>query len=101
MFEDDIEAVLLDAGQIQRKVAELAARISADHSAGDLLLVGILKGALVLMSDLTRALTVPHEIDFMAVSSYGSATQVGQVGAKTIRFGIVVFRICHSEKSSG
>jgi hypoxanthine phosphoribosyltransferase len=75
MYEDDIEAVLLDERRIQEKVAELAGRISRDYAGREVLLVGVLKGAVVLMADLCRRLTVPHEVDFMAVSSYGAATE--------------------------
>jgi hypoxanthine phosphoribosyltransferase len=75
MYEDDIEAVLLDERRIQEKVAELADRISRDYAGREVLLVGVLKGAVVLMADLCRRLTVPHEVDFMAVSSYGAATE--------------------------
>jgi hypoxanthine phosphoribosyltransferase len=75
VYQEDIEAVLLDERRIQEKVAELAARISEDYAGRDVLLVGVLKGAVVLMADLCRALTVPHEVDFMAVSSYGAATE--------------------------
>ena len=58
---------------------ELAARISADYAGREVLLVGILKGALLLMADLARALQVGHEVDFMAVSSYGRSTQTSGV----------------------
>jgi hypoxanthine phosphoribosyltransferase len=75
VYEDDIEAVLLDERRIQEKVAELADRISRDYAGHEVLLVGVLKGAVVLMADLCRRLTVPHEVDFMAVSSYGAATE--------------------------
>jgi hypoxanthine phosphoribosyltransferase len=75
----DIESVLLDEEQIRAGVAELAARISADYQGRDLLLVGVLKGAVVLLADLCRALTVPHEVDFIATSSYGSATETSGV----------------------
>jgi hypoxanthine phosphoribosyltransferase len=75
VYEADIEAVLLDERRIREKVAELAGRISEDYAGRDLLLVGVLKGAVVLMADLCRDLTVPHEVDFMAVSSYGAATE--------------------------
>ena len=79
MYEGDIESVLLDERRIRAKVAELAARISNDYEGRDVLLVGILKGGVVLMADLSRALTVPHEIDFMAVSSYGATTETSGV----------------------
>jgi hypoxanthine phosphoribosyltransferase len=77
--ERDIESVLVDEERIRAGVAELAARISADYRGRDLLLVGVLKGAVVFMADLARSLTVPHEIDFIAVSSYGSATETSGV----------------------
>jgi hypoxanthine phosphoribosyltransferase len=66
--------VLIESGDLQRRVAELGAEISADYEGRDLVLVGVLRGAYVFLADLTRALTVPHEVDFMAVSSYGSQT---------------------------
>ena len=65
---------LLDEATLQARVAELGAEISADYDGRDLLLVGVLKGAVFFMSDLMRQLTVPCEIDFMAISSYGAAT---------------------------
>ena len=79
MYEDDIESVLLTEDQVQTKVRDLAAQISKDYAGRDVLLVGVLKGAFILMADLARHLTVPHEFDFMAVSSYGSATQTSGV----------------------
>jgi hypoxanthine phosphoribosyltransferase len=75
----DIESVLLDEERIGAGVAGLATRISHDYHGCDLLLVGVLKGAVVLMADLSRALTVPHEVDFIAVSSYGTATETSGV----------------------
>lgn len=71
---DQIESVLLPAEQISAKLDELAAEISADYAGEDLLLVAILKGAICVVSDLHRRLTIPASVDFMAVSSYGSAT---------------------------
>ena len=79
MYEDDIEAVLITPEQVTAKVAELAGLISKDYSGRKVLLVGVLKGAFILMADLARQLTVEHEVDFMAVSSYGSATQTSGV----------------------
>ena len=79
MAERDIESVLLDEERVKAGFAELAARISADYQGRDLLLVGVLKGAVVLMADLSRALTIPHQVDFIAVSSYGSATETSGV----------------------
>jgi hypoxanthine phosphoribosyltransferase len=71
--------VLLTEEQVQDKVRDLAAQISKDYAGRDVLLVGVLKGAFILMADLARCLTVPLEFDFMAVSSYGSATQTSGV----------------------
>ncbi len=65
---------LLDEATVQARVTELGAEISADYDGRDLLLVGVLKGAVFFMADLMRRLTVPCEIDFMAISSYGAAT---------------------------
>jgi hypoxanthine phosphoribosyltransferase len=79
VFEQDIEEVLLTHEQIQSKAAELGAQISADYAGSDLLLVGVLKGAFVFMADLSRHVTLPMEFDFMAVSSYGAATQTSGV----------------------
>lgn len=69
----DIE-VLLSEEQISKRVGEIAAEISADFAGEEVMLVGILKGAVIFMADICRKLTVPVELDFMAVSSYGSAT---------------------------
>ncbi len=66
--------VLVDSASLHRRVAELGAEIDADYADRDLVLVGVLKGALIFMADLMRALTVRCEIDLMAVSSYGSST---------------------------
>ena len=71
----DIERVLIDADEIQDKIAELAKHVNEDYRGKDLLLVGVLKGAFVFMADLARHIRLPIEFDFMAVSSYGSATQ--------------------------
>ncbi|MBN1955174.1 MAG: hypoxanthine phosphoribosyltransferase [Anaerolineae bacterium] len=76
-----IERVLLDEAAIQRRVTELAAYIDAEYAdAGQLVLVGVLKGAFIFMADLTRRLTVPHTVDFIALSSYNkSTTRSGEV----------------------
>jgi hypoxanthine phosphoribosyltransferase len=76
---DDIQQVLITSEQIQAKLDELAAGIDEDHRGREVLLVGILKGAFVLIADLARRLTVPVSVDFMAVSSYGSATRTSGV----------------------
>ena len=74
-----IERVLISREQIQSKVAEMADRITADYAGKDLLLVGVLKGAFVIMADLSRRIRLPLQFDFMAVSSYGAATQTSGV----------------------
>jgi len=71
---DEIGDTLVGADDLQRRIRELGAEISRDYEGRDLLLIGVLKGAVLFMADLMRELTVPCEIDFMAVSSYGSAT---------------------------
>ena len=70
-MRDDIQTVLVSEEQLRAKVAELGARISQDYAGKDLLLVSILKGAVVFMADLMRAVAIPCGIDFMVVSSYG------------------------------
>lgn len=78
-YEDQIEEILLSEGAIQAKIAELAERINHDYAGRDVLLVGVLKGAFVLMADLARHIDLPMEFDFMAVSSYGAATKTSGV----------------------
>ena len=70
----DIDHILVSEQQLKDKVAQLGAAISRDYAGRDLLLVSILKGAVVFMADLMRAVTIPCGIDFMVVSSYGSGT---------------------------
>ncbi len=76
-----IERVLLDEGTIAVRVRELAAQISADYAdAEGLVLIGVLKGAFVFLADLARRLTVPHSVDFIALSSYNrGAASMGAV----------------------
>jgi hypoxanthine phosphoribosyltransferase len=74
VYDGEIEKVLIDEQQIAARTNELAAEISADYADREILLVGVLKGAVMFMSDLARALSRPTELDFMAVSSYGSST---------------------------
>jgi hypoxanthine phosphoribosyltransferase len=71
----DVERVIVTQEQLQSKVAELAARVDADYKDRDLLLVGVLKGAIMAMADLTRAMQRHIDMDWMAVSSYGSGTK--------------------------
>jgi hypoxanthine phosphoribosyltransferase len=73
-LEAGVGEVLIEEGALQERIAELGRRLSADYAGRDLLLVGVLKGAVFFMADLMRRLTVPCEIDFMAISSYGAAT---------------------------
>ena len=72
---DELEKVLITEEQIQRRLAEMAGEIDTDYDGRDLLLVGVLKGAVMVMADLARALHTPVEMDWMAVSSYGSGTK--------------------------
>ncbi|MCP2251844.1 hypoxanthine phosphoribosyltransferase [Prauserella aidingensis] len=84
MYEGDIASVLITEQEIKDKIAELAEKVAADHTAGDgpagessgtdLVLVGVLKGAVMFMTDFARALPLPAQLEFMAVSSYGSST---------------------------
>jgi len=78
-YENDIERVLITQEEIQSKLAELGEKITRDYEGRDLLLVGVLKGAFVMMADLARHIRLPLEFDFMAVSSYGAATQTSGV----------------------
>jgi hypoxanthine phosphoribosyltransferase len=73
-LERGVGEILIEPERLQERIGELGAEISADYAGRDLLLVGVLKGAVFFMADLMRKLTVPCEIDFMAISSYGAAT---------------------------
>jgi hypoxanthine phosphoribosyltransferase len=72
--KDAVGEVLIEQEPLQARIAELGAEISSEYEGRDLLLVGVLKGAVFFMADLMRELTIPCEIDFMAISSYGAAT---------------------------
>ena len=74
MSDPAIGETLVSGEDLRRRVAELGEQVSADYEGRDLVLVGVLKGALIFLADLMRELTVTCEIDFMAVSSYGSQT---------------------------
>jgi hypoxanthine phosphoribosyltransferase len=78
-FADDIQAVLISEEEIGSKLAEMGAQITADYRDRSLLLVGVLKGAFVVMADLARHIALPLQFDFMAVSSYGAATKTSGV----------------------
>ena len=77
-FETDLEygvgEILVDEETLRARVAELGAEVSADYRGRDLLLIGVLKGAVFFMADFMRHLTIPCEVDFMAISSYGDST---------------------------
>ena len=73
-LETAVGEVLIDAETLSSRVGELGAEISADYEGRDLLLIGVLKGAVFFMADLMRKLTIPCEVDFMAISSYGGST---------------------------
>jgi hypoxanthine phosphoribosyltransferase len=73
-LEHAVQEVLIDEESLRGRIAELGEEISDDYRGRDLLLIGVLKGAVFFMADLMRQLTVPCEIDFMAISSYGAST---------------------------
>ncbi|HEX9131360.1 MAG TPA: phosphoribosyltransferase family protein, partial [Ktedonobacteraceae bacterium] len=74
-IHQDIQEILLTTEEIQAKVAELGEQITADYTGKNLLLLGTLKGAVPFIGDLARAINLPLEIDYMAISSYGNSTQ--------------------------
>jgi hypoxanthine phosphoribosyltransferase len=71
----DLEKVLIDEETLQAKLRELAAQVDADYADRDVLLVGVLKGAVMVMADLARAMSIHLQMDWMAVSSYGTSTK--------------------------
>ncbi|NJN82350.1 MAG: hypoxanthine phosphoribosyltransferase [Caldilineaceae bacterium] len=73
-LHDDIERILIDEATLQQRVRDLGAAISEQYASQDLLLISVLKGSIIFMADLVRSITIPHEIDFMATSSYGAGT---------------------------
>ena len=74
VLERAVSEVLIDEERLRARIAELGEEISVDYAGRDLLLIGVLKGAVFFMADLMRHLTVTCEVDFMAISSYGAAT---------------------------
>lgn len=74
-MRNDVKEILYSEVQLNERVEELAARISADYRDKDLLLIGVLKGANVFMCDLMRKISFPIQIDFIAASSYGHSTE--------------------------
>ena len=73
-MSQDIERVLLSEEQLRQRVRELGEEISKEYAGKEILMIGVLRGAVMFMADLARAITVPVMIDFMAVSSYGTST---------------------------
>lgn len=71
-YKDVLAEILIDADSLQKRIAKLGAQISADYSSGNLLLICILRGGVPFMVDLSRHITTPHMMDYMAVSSYGA-----------------------------
>jgi len=74
-YEDYLGEILISSDQLQVRIVELGAQISADYAGKDLLLVCILKGGVMFLTDLMRQITVPHAINFMAISSYGAGSR--------------------------
>ncbi len=74
-YQEYLGEILISSEQLQTRIAELGAQISADYAGKDLLLVCILKGGVLFLTDLMRQITVPHAINFMAVSSYGAGSR--------------------------
>lgn len=78
-IEKDVAEILIGAEELQAKVAELGRQISEDYRERDPLLICLLRGAVVFLSDLIRAIDIPLEMDFMAISSYGASTKTSGV----------------------
>lgn len=78
-MDEHVDKILLTAGEIDLRVSELAKMITDDYRGKELLLVGILRGAIIFVGDLVRKIEIPLEMDFMAVSSYGSSTKTSGV----------------------
>ncbi len=78
-LHDDVEEVLIDAATIEARVAELGAQLTADYAGRDPVLISVLKGSLVFLADLMRAMDLPSSIDLMEVSSYAGTETTGQV----------------------
>ena len=79
MMRDDMAKIMLTEEQLHDKVCELGAQISRDYEGKNLLLVSVLKGSVLFMADLMRAISIPASVDFMSVSSYGSGTKTSGV----------------------
>ncbi|OPZ87046.1 MAG: Hypoxanthine-guanine phosphoribosyltransferase [bacterium ADurb.Bin429] len=79
MYQDDLKTVLYTEVEIAARVAELGARISQDYEGKSIMLVGVLNGAVVFLADLMRAITIPVNVDMVAISSYGSYSSTSGV----------------------
>ncbi len=78
-MKDDIEEILLPEQELAKAVKKLGRQISSDYEGKNLIMVGVLKGSVIFMADLLRAITIPVSIDFMSVSSYGSGVKTSGV----------------------
>lgn len=78
-MENDILDILITKEELEKKIFELGKRISNDYLGKNLMMISVLKGSVIFMADLMRAITIPCEIDFMAVSSYGNAAKTSGV----------------------
>lgn len=74
-YHEFLDEILISEDQLQARISELGQAISRDYEGKDLLLICILRGGVMFLTDLMRALTIPHQIDFMAVSSYGAGAR--------------------------
>ncbi len=74
-YQEFLTEILIDEATLQRRIAELGAEISRDYQDRDLILICILRGGMVFLVDLMRRITIPHQVDFMAVASYGSGAR--------------------------
>jgi hypoxanthine phosphoribosyltransferase len=74
-LDGEIEGVLITSDELGQRLGQLAKQVDADYDGRDLLIVGVLKGAVMVVADFVRALSIPVEMDWMAVSSYGSSTK--------------------------
>ena len=74
-LQGDVERILIDADTLQARIIELGRDIAETYAGQDLLLLAVLKGSVIFLADLMRAITIPNSVDFMAVSSYGAGVQ--------------------------
>jgi hypoxanthine phosphoribosyltransferase len=99
----DLLDVLISPERLQQRIAELATQIDADYAGRELLLVGVLKGAVMVMADLARAMHLPVAMDWMAISSYGSGTTSSGVVRilKDLDSGLTLSYLVHNLRSRG